>query len=127
MRIASVLLGLPLVASVLITCIQGPRHLSWQWPVHAQHHLLGHITTVVGLSVVSLLLVVGPLQRRERWAWWALVVTGVSLFGGFWLGNLMVGLGEPGAVPNTSQALQASVYLLGLVLAWRGVSVRASA
>ena len=126
MRLVSSLLGLPLVATILIALIQGTRHLSWDWPVHAHHHLLAHITSAVGLSIVSLLLIFGPLQRRERWAWWALALAGVAIYGGFWLGNATVGLGEPGAAPNTSQAVQTVSYLLGLALGWRELRERAA-
>ena len=119
MRLVSSLLGLPLVATILIALIQGTRHLSWDWPVHAQHHLLAHITSAVGLSVVSLFLIFGPLKRREPWAWWALAIAGVGIYGGFWLGNATVGLGEAGAAPITSQAIQSVLYLIGLILGWR--------
>lgn len=119
MRLVSVLLGLPLVATILVGLIRGTRHLTWDWPVHAHHHLVAHVTSAVGLSVVSLLVLAGPMQRRERWAWWALLVTGTAIYGGFWLGNAVVGLGEPGAVPNTAQAVQTAAYLLGLILGWR--------
>lgn len=69
--------------------------------MHAHHHLIAHITSVVGLSVVSLLVLAGPLQRGQRWAWWGLLVTGVAIYGGFWLGNVVVGLGEPDAGTDT--------------------------
>lgn len=119
MRLASALLGLPFVATILIALIQGTRHLGWDWPVHAHHHLLAHVTSAVGLCVVSLLVLAGPMQRRERWAWWSLLVAGVAIYGGYWLGNAMVGLGEPGTVPNASQAVQTVVFAVGLVLGRR--------
>ena len=125
MRLVSGLLGLPLVATILIALIQGTRHLSWEWPAHAHHHLLGNISTAVGLAIVSLLVIFGPLQRSERWAWWALLVTGISIYGGFWLANAAVGLSEPAAI--TSQAVQTALYAAGLALAWRKVQSRAAA
>lgn len=127
MRLASVLLALPLIANALVNVIQAPRHFSEGWPVHAQHHLLDHITSAVGLSVVSLLLIFGPLKRGERWAWWGPVVAGVVLFGGYWLANATVGLGLPSTVPNVSQAIQAALYSIGLGLALNAVSARAAA
>jgi hypothetical protein len=119
MRLASVLLGLPLIATILVALIQGTRHLAWSWPAHAQHHLISHIALAVGLGTICLLLVAGPLRRSERWSWWALAVAGIAIYGGFWLGNATVGLGEPGAGPNTSQAIQSALYVSGLVIAWR--------
>lgn len=119
MGLPSALLGVPLLATILVSLFRGTRHLSWDWPVHAHHHLVANISTAVGLAVVSLLLVVGPLQRRERWTWWALLVAGLAIFGGFWIGNATVGLGEPGALPNTAQAILTALYVGGLGLAWR--------
>lgn len=123
MRLTSVLLGGPLVATVLIALIQGTRHLTADWPVHAHHHLTAHISGAVGLSIVSLVIVAGPLQRREPWTLWAMLVAGVAIFGGYWLGNIAVGLGEPGTAPNASQALLSIIYLSGLVLGWRQFGV----
>ena len=118
-RFASLLLGLPLVATILIALIQGTRHLSWSWPVHAHHHLISHIALAVGLGAICIMLIVGPLRRQERWSWWALAVAGVANYGGFWIGNVTIGLGEPAAGPNTSQAVQSALYAAGLVVAWR--------
>lgn len=119
MRLVSALLGLSLLASILVTLFRGTRHLAWDWPVHAHHHLIAQIAAVVGLSVVSLLILAGPMRRRERWAWWSLLVAGMAIYGGFWLGTAVVGLGEPGTVPNTAQAVQTAVYAAGLLLGWR--------
>lgn len=123
MKAASIFLGLPLVATVLVSLIRGTRHLGWEWPVHAHHHLIANISTSVGLCVVALMILSGPMQRREKWAWWALAIAGVAIYGGFWLGNVVVGLGEPGAVPNTAQGVQTGLYLVGLMLGWRALPV----
>lgn len=119
MRLVSFLLGLPLVASILISLVQATRHLYWDWPVHAHHHLLAHIATGVGLAMVGLLLITGPLQREERWSWWALLIAGCAIYGGYWLGNAVVGLGEPSLLPNASQGVQTVLYGTGLLLARR--------
>jgi hypothetical protein len=119
MRLASLLLGLSLVATILVALIQGTRHLSWSWPVHAHHQLISQIALAVGMSIICLMLISGPLRRMERWSWWALAVGGVATYGGFWIGNATIGLGEPGAAPNTSQAIQSALYASGLVIAWR--------
>ncbi len=127
MRLVQVLLGLPLVATIGIALIQGSRHLAWDWPAHAHHHLIAHISGVCGLALLSLILVFGPLQRRERWAWWCLVLSGLCIYGGYWLGNFLVGLGEPSAPPNTSQAIQSALYVVGLIFAWRALAPGGSA
>lgn len=107
--------AVPLVATIGIAVIRGSRHFAWDWPTHAHHHLLAHITAAVGLSVVALMVLFGPLRRRKGWAWWALVVAGVAIFGGYWAGNLTVGLGIEAAQPNTAQAVLTATYTLGLM------------
>lgn len=118
MKAASLLLGLPLVATVLVALIRGTRHLAAAWPVHAHHHLIANISSAVGLALVGLLVLAGPMRRGERWARWALLIAGAAIFGGFWLGNAAVGLGEPGTIPNTAQAVLTLAYAAGLALGW---------
>lgn len=120
-RWSSVLLGIPLVATIFIAVIRGSRHFSWDWPTHAHHHLLANIATAVGLAVVALLVLIGPLHRGERWSWWGLAVAGLSLNGSYWLGNVTVGLGIDPLVPNLAQSVLTLSFLAGLVLAWREI------
>lgn len=121
LRLSSALLGIPLLAAMLIAVIRGSRHFSWDWPTHAHHHLLANIATAVGLAIVALLILIGPLQRGEQWAWWGLAVTGLCLFGGYWLGNVTVGLGIDPLVPNIAQTVLTLSFLVGLVLTWSEV------
>ncbi len=113
-RPAVLLLGIPLVATILITVIRGSRHFGWDWPTHAHHHLVAHIAGTTGLSAVALLVLFQALRYGQRWAWWALLVTGVAVFGGHWVGNVTVGLGTEAALPNTAQAVLTATYALGL-------------
>lgn len=117
--VPTLLLRAPLVVSIGVAVIRGSRHFSWDWPTHAHHHLVGNISTVVGLSVVSLLIVRGPLRDGEAWAWWALVVSGLALFGGYWLGNVTVGFGEPATQANVAQTVLTLSYASGLAVARR--------
>lgn len=118
-RTASLLLTLPLFASSVIPISRGTTHLSLDWPVHAHHHLVHQLFLWTGLPILGLLLVWIPLQRGELWAKWALLLIGLCLYGGYWVGNLTIGLGEPATIPNTSQAIQALIYSTGLIVAWR--------
>lgn len=118
-RPAVILLAAPLVATILVAVIRGSRHFGWDWPTHAHHHLLAHITGATGLSVIALLVLFQALRHDQRWAWWALVVTGIAIFGGYWAGNITVGLGIEAALPNTAQAVLTGTYTLGVVLAYQ--------
>lgn len=122
-RAPVVLLALPLLATIAVAVVRGSRHFGWAWPVHAQHHLVAHIAGSVGLAGVGLLILFLPLrQGREPWAWWALALAGAAIFGGFWLGNVTVGLGEPSTVPNTAQSVLTLLYVAGL--AWSALDLR---
>lgn len=116
-RAATLLLSIPLVATILIAVIRGTRHFGWDWPTHAHHHLAAHISGAVGLAVVGLLVMLEA--RSEPWAWWALAVAGVAIFGGYWIASAAVGLGIEAAVPNTAQGILTLTYAAGLVVARR--------
>lgn len=124
MKLARILLTLPLVAAIFVALARATRHFAWGWPAHAQHHLVQHIGVSFGLAAVSLILVGSPLQRGEWWAWWTLLLAGVCLYGSHWIGNLAVGLGEDGRVPNTAQAIQSGIYVLGLAWSFRALRSR---
>lgn len=118
MRTAKILLTIPLAATIIVALTRATVHFELSWPMHAQHHLVHQIVLFIGISILGLLLVFGPLKRKESWAWWALLVTGLSIFGGFWLGHPLVGLGEPGMIPNTAQGILTLCFALGLGFAW---------
>ena len=122
MRLATWLLGLPLAASILVALTRATVHFSAGWPTHAQHHLVHQIAIALGIAWVSFLVLLGPLQRREQWAWRALAVAGAFIYGGYWLGNLTVGHEGAATVPNASQAIQTVLYAAGLVLSRRQLS-----
>lgn len=121
-RATTWLLGLPLVATILIATIRSLRHFEADWPTHAEHHLVAFIALAVGISVVGLIIVARPAQQLEMWAWWTLIAIGVSIFGGFWVGQATVGLGHEATVPNTAQAVLTITYGLGLALGRREIN-----
>ena len=126
MRAAAVFIALPLVATLLNALVMGSRHFFLtSWPTHAYHHLARQIVLDCGMSVLGLLFLhhLGT-RRRERWAWWGLLVCGVAIFGGYWLSSLATGLGEPVLLPYLARVAYTVIYCVGLVLCWRQVSSR---
>lgn len=121
MQLTKILLTIPLAATIFVALGRATVHFELGWPVHAQHHLVHQIVLFLGLSAVGFLILYGPLARRERWSWWAMLIIGISLFGGFWFGHPLVGLGEPGMLPNTAQAVLSLLFVLGLGFGWREV------
>lgn len=121
MRAAKVLMTIPLCATIFVALGRATRHFALDWPVHAQHHLIHQIVMFVGIAVIGLMLVYGPLARRERWSWWALVIAAVAIHGGFWLGHPIVGMGEPATMPNVAQGILSALFVAGLFVARRAL------
>lgn len=121
MRLPKVLLTIPLVATIFVALTRATVHFELGWPIHAQHHLVHQIVLFIGISMLGLMLLYGPLARGETWSWWGLLIAGLAIHGGFWLGHPLVGLGEPGTLPNTAQAVLSALYVAGLVTAWRAL------
>jgi hypothetical protein len=49
---------------------------------HQDFHVIWEACKYFGASALALAIVVGPLARSERWAWWAMAVATLALFGG---------------------------------------------
>lgn len=119
MAITKALLTIPLIVTIFVALVRATVHFELDWPVHAQHHLVHQIVLMVGISALGLMLLYGPLARLEFWAWWGMIAVGVSIHGGYWLGHPLVGLGEPGAIPNTAQVILSLLFAAGLATSWR--------
>ena len=121
MRLAAVFVGFPLVATMLNGLIMGSRHFFLsEWPGHAYHHLARQITLDCGVAVLGLLLLYRFVRgAKEVWLCWALLLVGASIFGGYWLSSILVGLGEPGLLPYSARATYTAIYVLGVALLWR--------
>jgi len=119
-RVAVFFAGFPLVATIANALIMGSRHFFLsEWAPHAYHHLGRQIILDCGICLLGLLLLrrfaaCGP----DRWLWWGLVVVGVSVFGGYWLTSLVLGLGEPNTLAYSARAAYTATFALGLALLW---------
>jgi hypothetical protein len=49
---------------------------------HQNFHVAWEACKYFAASVLALFVVVRPLARGERWAWWAMVIATLALFGG---------------------------------------------
>jgi hypothetical protein len=49
---------------------------------HQNFHVVWESFKYFAASVLALAITVGPLARGQRWAWWAMLVATLSLFGG---------------------------------------------
>lgn len=96
------------------------------WVAHAQfHHVLAWIW-LVGLDITIMTLAWGPLQRRERWSFWLLLVSFFSAQGGFFMAVGLVFEGRPPELwHHLSLAMVLLMYAVGLFDAWRALNAPA--
>jgi hypothetical protein len=95
-HIATGLVTASTIVQILGFLIALPNHLGDPtWSAHAQfHHVLGWFW-LTGLDSLLLILVWGPLRRRERWSFWAVLIGFVIAQGGYFLAMLLVWEGRP--------------------------------
>ncbi len=56
---------------------------------HQDFHVVWEACKYFSASVLALAIVVGPLARRERWAWGALLIASVTMFGGVFFADAL--------------------------------------
>lgn len=121
MKTARILIILVLVATAMAFIGAIPRHVvDPTWPPHARNHALQSLFWIVGFCVVGVLIAKGPLARRESWALWALGLTGVFVFGGYFLPVVLTGGGAPGPLDDAFFGVLCVVYAASLVRASSG-------
>ena len=101
-----------------------PGHLGDPtWSAHAQFHLVLSWIWVVGLNIGILALAWGPLQKRDRTSFWALLLMFLSAQSGHYIASLVVPAGRP-AEWWYDYALGANVliFAIGLAVAWKELS-----
>jgi hypothetical protein len=119
MTAALVLLTLAFAGTAFGNVLFTPRHLGErEWPRHATTHVVQGLAWLVGLAVVGLVLVWGPLRTGEWWAAWAVLLVAAFLHGGFLVPLL---LREPWRVIWTDlwyTGVALAAVAGALVLAW---------
>jgi hypothetical protein len=56
---------------------------------HQNFHVVWEAFKYFAASSVCVAIALGPLRRGERWAWWAMLVASVSLFGGVFVAHAL--------------------------------------
>lgn len=60
---------------------------------HQDFHVVWEAFKYFAASSACLAIVLGPLRRGERWAWWAMLVASLALFGGVFVAHALSGGG----------------------------------
>jgi hypothetical protein len=87
------------------------------WPTHARFHLIEAFFWITGLNAVILILLWVPLQRQERWSFWALLVLCIFTQGSHFFALLALPKGRPpsrGNIYDWTLGLVLLVYAIGL-------------
>ncbi len=125
MRLALTLLCLAFAAAIATALGPTLGHVGeTEWPVHAQFHALREVFLASFFSTVGVALCLGPLRKRRPWAWWAVLIVGVGVVGGFWLGVPFTGVGMAEVGPWVNHGLQLVLFASGIVLARRELGRR---
>ena len=61
---------------------------------HQNFHVVWEAFKYFAASAVCVAIALGPLHRGERWAWWAMLLACLSLFGGMFVAHAL-SLGGP--------------------------------
>ncbi len=127
-RLAAIWLTGSCIIQVFGYIIALPGHLGDPtWSPHAQfHHVLGAFW-LAGLDILILFLIWQPLQRLERWSFWALLAG--FLFGqlGHFVTILLVFEGRPPELwHNLALGLNLLIGLGGVMLFWNAIFAKRS-
>jgi hypothetical protein len=90
------------------------------WPEHARFHVLQAIGLLTGMNLIAIALALGPLRRRERWAFWTELTYVLFAQGGYFASIAVLPRGRPrGAVFHVLYACATAIFLFGLLQSQR--------
>ena len=101
--------------------IPGLEHVRDQdWPEHARFHALQAIGLLTGMDLIAIVVALGPLRRRDRWALWTELIYVLFAQGGYFASIAILPRGRPrGAVFHLLYACATAIFLAGLLLGQR--------
>ena len=91
------------------------------WPPHARFHMMQATCLLTGADLMAIAVALGPLRRRERWAFWIELTYVLFAQGGYFASIATLPKGRPrGAVFHLLYACATIIFLAGLFQGWRG-------
>ena len=124
LKTAAGIMSLACVIQILSYLYALPGHLNESlWSDHAQfHHVLGWIW-LTGLNIGMLILAWGPLQKGEKWAFWALFAMFIFAHGGHFVASLFVPAGRPSeGWYDFAIGTMSLIWAVGLGTGWRALN-----
>jgi cell division protein FtsW (lipid II flippase) len=102
------------------------------WPSHALFHVVMGLGALLAACVLILVLAWGPLRRGERWAWFAIGFTALTIHGFQLIGDLVTDGGlrnQQGGLASGSVLMSAIIvsmlmYAVALALSWSSTRPR---
>jgi len=123
MRAAKYMIGISnaLYTTLLVTGMV--KHVKdATWPVHARFHTMQAQFSAAGLGLVSLIIAFTSFPKKEKWAWWALLISAHTMYtGGFWASYFTTGDGPPGMRTFFTTALFTALNVVGLAMSSREI------
>jgi hypothetical protein len=90
------------------------------WPAHARFHVLQAIALLTGMDLIAIALALGPLRRRDQWAFWTELTYVLFAQGGYFAALAVLPKGrQRGAVFHVLYACATAIFLAGLLLGQR--------
>ncbi len=117
MWIAQTILGFVYAAMIVLFTFGLPEHkMNPTWAGHAELQLVQAACWGGFLCLLGLLIAVVPLGQRELWAWWATVICGVGVLGGYVAPYIWLHRALP-RVDRIGIATLAALFTTGLAVA----------
>src|SRR5688500_17157582 len=96
LRIAAVLMGLPALGHLGGYLPATMEHvMDATWRAHARFHAFQSVVFIVGWDLVVMWIVLGSLQRSEKWTLWVLLAYLIFVQGGYFISMAVIPEGTP--------------------------------
>lgn len=95
-----VLVGVAFVTAGLFTYAIPEHIFDSSWTDHARNHVFQSLFWIDGFCLLQAVVAWKPYQRGEPWAWWALAVSTLAVYGGYFIPTFVTLGGAPGPLDD---------------------------
>ena len=88
-------------------------------PTHTNYHAFREFTLTLGAISVMLCAMFQPPERRFRELWWAMLLSAVFYYSGWWLPWPLLGLHTPNLLAELDHEAAALLSLVAVGLSWK--------